>query len=65
MTRNKKSFGSLKEKDMQSQIELGDDGQYATRGVGIVSFQREPSNPLHLKDVLYVLGLRQNLCFGS
>jgi len=61
MTGNKKIFSHLKEKDMQFQIELGDDDQYAARGVGIFSFQRELGNPLHLKDVLYVPGLRQNL----
>ena len=61
MTGNKKHFSNLKEKDMQFQIELRDDGMYAARGVGNVNFQRESGNPLHLIDVLYVLGLRQNL----
>lgn len=46
---------------MQFQIELEDDGQYAATGVGIVSFKRESGNPLHLRDVLYVRGLKQNL----
>lgn len=54
MTRNKKSFSHLKEKDMQFRIDLGDDGMYATRGIGTINFQRESSNPLHLRDVLYV-----------
>jgi len=61
MVGNKKSFNHLKEKDMQFQIELGDDGRYAARGVGTVSFNRESSNSLHLRDVLYVPGLRQDL----
>lgn len=61
MTENKKSFSHLKEKDMHFQIELGDDGQYVARGVGTVYFQRESGNLLHLRDVLCVLGLRQNL----
>ena len=59
MTKNKKYFSYLNEKDMQFQIELGYDG--ATRGVSIDSFQRELGNHLHLKDVLYVPSLKQNL----
>lgn len=39
---------------MQVNIELGDNGKYATKGVGTVSFERESGNTLHLKDVLYV-----------
>lgn len=46
---------------MQFHIELGDDGQYAAKGVGIVSFQMELGNPIYLRYVLYVPGLRQNL----
>lgn len=48
MTKNKNNFSHLKEKDMQFQIELGDEGMYATRGVGTINFQRESGNPLHL-----------------
>ena len=61
MTKNRKSFSHLKEKDMHVQIELGDDGQYVSRRVGIVIFQRDLGNSVHLRDVLYVSGLRQNL----
>lgn len=61
MARNKKLFSHLKDKDMQFQIKLGDDDQYATRGVSTVNFRREIGNPLHLRDVLYVPGLRQDL----
>ena len=61
MIKNKNSFSYLKEKDMQVQIELGDDGQYVARGVGTVNFHRESDNSLHLRDVLYVPRLRQNL----
>lgn len=31
------------------------------RGVGTISFQKESGNSLHLRDVLYVPGLRKNL----
>lgn len=58
MTGNKKYFSYLKEKDMQFQIELGDDGMYATRRVGTINFRRESGNPLHLKDILYVPSLK-------
>lgn len=46
---------------MQFHIELGDDGSYLTKGVGTVSFDRESGNPLQLKDVLHVPGLKKNL----
>jgi len=61
MTGNRVYFSQLKEKDMQFQIELGDDGKYTSRGVGTVSFDRESGSPLHLNDVLYVPGLKKNL----
>lgn len=60
MTKNKKSFSHLKEKYMQFPVELGGDGMYAARGVGIVSFQRELGNPLHLRCPL-CSRLKQNL----
>lgn len=46
---------------MEIQIELGDDGKYAASGVGTVNFQRELGNSLHLRDVLYVPRLKQNI----
>ena len=61
MIENKEYFSELKEKDMQFHIELGDDGKYMTRGVGTISFERDFGSSLHLKDVLYVLGLKKNL----
>jgi len=36
-----------------------------SRGVGTTSFKRECGNSLHLRDVLYVLGLKKNLVFVS
>ena len=44
-------------------IEMGDDGTYNTTGVGTVTFQRELGNPLTLKDVTYVPGLKKNLVY--
>lgn len=65
MTRNKEYFSQLKENDMQLHIELGDDGSYLTKGMGIVSFESKSSNSIHLKDVLYVPSLKKNLVFVS
>jgi len=44
-------------------MEMGDDGGYNATGLGIVTFQRESSSPLTLRDVMYVLGLKKNLVF--
>jgi hypothetical protein len=42
-------------------VELGDNAKYAVKGVGTTSFQIEYGNSLHMKDVLFVSGLRKNL----
>ena len=42
-------------------IEMGDDGRYSASNIGNVTFQGECSSPLTLKDVMYVLGLKNNL----
>ena len=44
-------------------IDLGDDERYNTTGVGIVKFQRDLGNPLTLKYVMYVPGLKKNLVY--
>ena len=44
-------------------IEMGDNGSYNTTGIGTITFQRESGNPLTLKYVMYVLGLKENLVF--
>ena len=46
-------------------IEMGDDGRYSATSVGIVTFQRDSGNPLTLKYVMYVYGLKKNLVFVS
>lgn len=58
---NKKNFSKLSERDMQLNIEMGDDGKYQVEGIGTIRFERESGNPLYLRDVLYVPGLRKNL----
>ena len=42
-------------------IELRDYGWYSTKGIGTVTFKRESVSHLHLKYVMYVLGMKRNL----
>lgn len=44
-------------------IKLGDEKRYNVTGIGTVTFQRQSSSPLRLKDVMSVLGLKKNLIF--
>ena len=41
-------------------IEMGDDRSYSAIGVGTTTFKMELGNPLTLKYVMYVLGLKKN-----
>ena len=61
MSGDKNLFSTLEEKDLQMQIEMGDDGKYRVSGEGTVVFQREHGASLTLTDVKYVLGLKKNL----
>ena len=61
MTSNKNLFNDLEEKDLQRNIECGDEGRYNVTGIGTITFQREYGSPLRLADVLYVPGLMRNL----
>lgn len=54
-------FSSIKEKDIQLYIELGDDDRYNAIKIGTITFEREKSSPLHLKDVMFVHELKKNL----
>lgn len=42
-------------------IELGDDGRYSNKGIGIFTFKRELGSYIHLKYVMYVPGMKKNL----
>lgn len=44
-------------------IKMGDDGWYNATGTDTVTFEREKASPLHLKDVMFVPGLKKNLIF--
>ena len=61
MSGDKNLFSTLEEKDLQMQIEMGDDGKYRVLGEGTVVFQREHGAPLTLTDVKYVPSLKKNL----
>ena len=63
MIGKKEFFSSLEEKDIQMHIEMGDDERYSATSVGTVTFMRESGNPLTLKYVMYVTGLKKNLFF--
>jgi len=47
-------FNDLEEKDLQQNIEFGDDRRYSSTGIVTVTFQSEFGSPLKLVDVLYV-----------
>ena len=61
MTSDKNLFSTLKEKDLQMWIKMGNDGKYCVSGEGTVVFQREHGAPLTLSDVNYVPSLKKNL----
>lgn len=46
---------------MHFHIELGDDRRYLAKGAGTVRFEMESRNPLYLRDVLYIPGLKKYL----
>ena len=61
MMGDKELFSDLEEKDLQMHIEMGDDGRYSATGIGTITFEMEFGNPLFLKNVMHVLGLKKNL----
>jgi len=62
MNDNKEFFSDMEE-DLDMHIEMGDDGRYRVRDISTVTFQRDFSSRLTLKDVMYVLCLKKNLVF--
>jgi hypothetical protein len=57
----KDSFSELVQKDSPHKVKLSDDYQYPIKGVGEASYRLDSRNPMNMKDVLYVLGLKKNL----
>jgi hypothetical protein len=61
MTRLINSLSNLIENDSSLQVELGDESKHAIKGVGEASLQLDLGNPIAIKDVLFVQGLKKNL----
>ena len=61
MIGQKKNLSKLEEKSSPQKVSLGDDYQYLIKGVGEASYKLDWGNPLKMKDVLYVPGLKKNL----
>jgi len=59
MIGNKELLNNLEERNLQLHMELGDDGRYSTKGIGIVTFKRELSSHIKLNTIMYVLGLKK------
>jgi hypothetical protein len=51
----------FKKKSFAERVELGDDKCYKIEGVGSISFRLESGEMLHVDEVLYVSGLRNNI----
>ena len=59
----KEFSSSVEEKDLQMHIEMGDGGRYNATGTNTVTFEREKASPLHIKYVIFVPTLNNNLIF--
>ena len=56
-----KTLSKLEEKNSPQKVSLGDDYQYPIKGIGEASYKFDSGNPLKMKEVLYVPGLKKNL----
>eukprot|EP00253_Pinus_taeda_P023650 PITA_23650 len=61
MTGKKKFFDSLEESTHGSKIYLGDDSGYEIKGYGVIPAKLSNGRISHLKNVLYVPGIKKNL----
>ena len=61
MTGQKKTLSRLEEKNSPQKVSLRDDYKYPIKGIGEVSYKLDSGNPLKMKEVLYVPGLKKNL----
>jgi hypothetical protein len=65
MTGYKDSLYNLTHKDSPHKVKLGDDYQYPMKEVGEDSYKLDSVNPMKMKEVLYVPGLKKNLLWIS
>jgi hypothetical protein len=61
MTRFRNSLSKLTQKFSSLQVVLGDDSKHGIKGVGQASLQLDSGNPISIKDILFVQGLKKNL----
>jgi hypothetical protein len=61
MSGYEESLSKLIHKDSPHKVKLGDDFQYPIKGVGEASYKLNSGNPMKMKEVLYVPGLKKNL----
>ena len=58
-------FTEMSKSDLEMEVILGDDTVVRAFGRGTVRFERESMQPMFLKDVLFVTGLKKNLVLVS
>ena len=56
-----KTLSKLEEKNSPQKVSLGDDYKYPIKGISEASYKLDFGNPLKMKEVLYVPGLKKNL----
>ena len=61
ITSYKDVLSNFKKGNFIAQVELGDEANYAMKGIGSISFQLKGGVTILLDEVLYVLGLKVNL----
>jgi hypothetical protein len=61
MTGFKKYFSNLTKKSSSLQVELGDDSRDAVKGIGEASIQLDSGNPLSIKYIVFIQGLKKDL----
>jgi hypothetical protein len=61
MTGQRNILSCISEKKFSQKVTLGDDYQYAIKGVGESNHKLNSGNSLKIKDILYVPGLTKNL----
>jgi hypothetical protein len=61
MTGDQARISNLNEKKTSYKVDLGDKSTYPIEGFGQASIKLESCNHVHLRDVLYVPGLKKNI----
>ena len=61
MTGKKQTLSRLEDKNSPQKVSLGDDYQYPIKGIGESSYKLDSGTSMKMKEVLYVLGLKNNL----